>query len=230
MGFGVKGLINGTEYRIGNASFTGATAKPKLANQLIWLARSHNGQLEVIATIEIQDNIRVDSKETVDILKQQGCQVSIASGDSSGHVHQLAKELGINDVHSGLTPADKLALVTKLQQSTPVAMFGDGINDAPVLAGADLSVAMGSGSAIAKNSADLILLGDHLSRFTQAVKVAKLTTQIIRQNLAWALGYNALILPLAVTGHVAPYIAALGMSASSLIVVGNSLRLLRIKL
>ncbi|MFB2727152.1 heavy metal translocating P-type ATPase [Shewanella mangrovisoli] len=230
VGFGVKGLINGAEYRIGNASFTGATAEPKLANQLIWLARSNNEQLEVIATIEIQDNIRVDSKETVDILKQQGCQVSIASGDSSGHVHQLAKELGISDVHSGLTPADKLALVTKLQQSTPVAMFGDGINDAPVLAGADLSVAMGSGSAIAKNSADLILLGDHLSRFTQAVKVAKLTTQIIRQNLAWALGYNALILPLAVTGHVAPYIAALGMSASSLIVVGNSLRLLRIKL
>jgi Cu2+-exporting ATPase len=163
------------------------------------------------------------------MLKQQGCRISIASGDSSGHVHQLAKELGIDDVHSGLTPADKLALVTRLQQHTRVAMFGDGINDAPVLAGADLSVAMGSGSAIAKNSADLVLLGDHLSRFTQAVSVAKLTTQIIRQNLAWALGYNALILPLAVTGHVAPYIAAIGMSASSLIVVGNSLRLLRVK-
>lgn len=158
VGFGVKGLINGTEYRIGNASFTGATAKPKLANQLIWLACSNNDQLDVIATIEIQDNIRVDSKETVDILKQQGCKVSIASGDSSGHVHQLAKELGISDVHSGLTPADKLALVTKLQQSTPVAMFGDGINDAPMLAGADLSVAMGSGSAIAKTAPILFCL------------------------------------------------------------------------
>ncbi|MGL4748498.1 MAG: heavy metal translocating P-type ATPase, partial [Shewanella sp.] len=230
VGFGVKGLINGTEYRIGNAQFTGARVNPELINQQIWLAWGNDDSLEVLATIEIKDNIRVDSKETIDILKQQGCRVSIASGDSSGHVHQLAKALGIIDVHSGLTPADKLALVKKLQQSNPVVMFGDGINDAPVLAGADLSVAMGSGSAIAKNSADLILLGDHLSRFTQAVRVAKLTTQIIRQNLAWALGYNALILPLAVTGHVAPYIAAIGMSASSLIVVGNSLRLLRIKI
>ena len=230
VGFGVKGLINGIEYRIGNAHFTGAIVNPEFINQQIWLARASDDQLKVIATIEIKDNIRIDSKETVDILKQQGCKVSIASGDSSGHVHQLAKELGITDVHSGLTPADKLSLVNKLQQSNPVVMFGDGINDAPVLAGADLSVAMGSGSAIAKNSADLILLGDHLSRFTQAVRVAKLTTQIIRQNLAWALGYNALILPLAVTGHVAPYIAAIGMSTSSLIVVGNSLRLLRIKI
>ena len=229
VGFGVRGRIDGTDYLIGNAVFTGASIDTRDPTQKIWLARSCNEQLEVLASFEIQDNIRQDSKATVEMLKQQGCRISIASGDSSGHVHQLAKELGIDDVHSGLTPADKLALVTRLQQHTRVAMFGDGINDAPVLAGADLSVAMGSGSAIAKNSADLILLGDHLSRFTQAVSVAKLTTQIIRQNLAWALGYNALILPLAVTGHVAPYIAAIGMSASSLIVVGNSLKLLRVK-
>lgn len=229
VGFGVRGRIDGTDYFIGNAVFTGASIDSRDPTQKIWLARSCNEQLEVLASFEIQDNIRQDSKATVEMLKQQGCRISIASGDSSGHVHQLAKELGIDDVHSGLTPADKLALVTRLQQHTRVAMFGDGINDAPVLAGADLSVAMGSGSAIAKNSADLILLGDHLSRFTQAVSVAKLTTQIIRQNLAWALGYNVLILPLAVTGHVAPYIAAIGMSASSLIVVGNSLRLLRVK-
>lgn len=229
VGFGVRGRIDGTDYLIGNAVFTGASIDTRDPAQKIWLARSCNEQLEVLASFEIQDNIRQDSKATVEMLKQQGCRISIASGDSSGHVHQLAKELGIDDVHSGLMPADKLALVTRLQQHTRVAMFGDGINDAPVLAGADLSVAMGSGSAIAKNSADLILLGDHLSRFTQAVSVAKLTTQIIRQNLAWALGYNALILPLAVTGHVAPYIAAIGMSASSLIVVGNSLRLLRVK-
>ena len=229
VGFGVRGRIDGTDYLIGNAVFTGASIDTRDPTQKIWLARSCNEQLEVLASFEIQDNIRQDSKATIEMLKQQGCRISIASGDSSGHVHQLAKELGIDDVHSGLTPADKLALVTRLQQHTRVAMFGDGINDAPVLAGADLSVAMGSGSAIAKNSADLILLGDHLSRFTQAVSVAKLTTQIIRQNLAWALGYNALILPLAVTGHVAPYIAAIGMSASSLIVVGNSLRLLRVK-
>lgn len=229
VGFGVRGSIDGTEYLIGNALFTGASVDPLDPTQKIWLARLCNEQLEVLASFDIKDNIRQDSKATVEMLKQQGCSISIASGDNSGHVHKLAKELGIEDVHSGLTPAGKLALVTQLQKHTRVAMFGDGINDAPVLAGADLSVAMGSGSAIAKNSADLILLGDHLSRFTQAVAIAKLTTQIIKQNLAWALGYNALILPLAVTGHVVPYIAAIGMSASSLIVVANSLRLLRVK-
>ncbi|MCU7995508.1 cadmium-translocating P-type ATPase [Shewanella glacialipiscicola] len=229
VGFGVRGSIDGTEYLIGNALFTGASVDPLDPTQKIWLARLCNEQLEVLASFDIKDNIRQDSKATVEMLKQQGCSISIASGDNSGHVHELAKELGIEDVHSGLTPAAKLALVTQLQKHTRVAMFGDGINDAPVLAGADLSVAMGSGSAIAKNSADLILLGDHLSRFTQAVAIAKLTTQIIKQNLAWALGYNALILPLAVTGHVVPYIAAIGMSASSLIVVANSLRLLRVK-
>lgn len=229
VGFGVKAIINSIEYRIGNAAFTGAKVDNSLTQQQIWLSCLNGETLEVQASFDIQDNIRLDSKMTVETLKQQGCLVSIASGDPSGHVHQLAKELGIEDVHSGLTPSDKLALVAELQKSTQVAMFGDGINDAPVLAGADLSVAMGSGSAIAKNSADLILLGDHLSRFTQAVAVARLTTQIIKQNLVWALGYNALILPLAVTGHVAPYIAAIGMSASSLIVAGNSLRLLRVK-
>lgn len=229
VGFGVSGQVEGVDYRVGNAAFTG-TAIGATQVQQIWLAQKTAQETQLIACFSLEDNIRVDSKQTVDILKQQHFQISIASGDSSGHVHQLARSLGISDVHSGLTPADKLALVKQFQQSHRVAMFGDGINDAPVLAGADLSVAMGSGSAIAKNSADLILLGDHLSRFTQAVYVAKLTTQIIKQNLAWALGYNALILPLAVTGNVAPYIAAIGMSASSLIVVGNSLRLLRVKL
>ncbi|MCH1930984.1 cadmium-translocating P-type ATPase [Shewanella sp. A25] len=227
VGFGIQAAINGCQYRIGNAIFTGAETNS--ANQQIWLSRVTEGHNQPIAAIEIKDNVRCDSQLTVSELKQRGLKVSIASGDSSGHVMQLAQTLGIEDVHAGLTPEGKLKLVKQLQQKHPVAMFGDGINDAPVLAGADLSVAMGSGSAIAKNSADLILLGDHLSRFTQAVSVATLTNNIIRQNLLWAIGYNALILPLAVTGHVAPYIAALGMSASSLIVVANSMRLLRFK-
>ncbi|MCE9687361.1 heavy metal translocating P-type ATPase metal-binding domain-containing protein [Shewanella sp. AS16] len=245
VGQGIAGKVAGVSYRIGKTDFCMALAaqspgaSPQAHEsqaspqeyqsqeyQTVFLADA--GRL--IATFEIADTVRPDSKSTIAALKRRGCQVSIASGDSSAHVQQLAASLDIDQVHAGLSPADKLALVKRLQQEHTVAMFGDGINDAPVLAGADISIAMGSGTAIAKNSADLILLGDHLSRFTQALDVAQFTTRIIRQNLLWALGYNLLILPLAVTGQVPPYIAAIGMSASSLIVVSNSLRLLRIRL
>ena len=185
---------------------------------------------KLIASFELNDLIRPDSEDVIKTLNAQSIAVSMATGDSSGHVKFLADRLNITDVHSGMSPESKLDFINQLQQTKQVAMFGDGINDAPVLAGANISIAMGSGSAIAKNSADLILLGDHLSRFNDAITVAKYTNKIIKQNLAWAFGYNVIILPLAVTGHVVPYIAAIGMSLSSIIVVSNSLRLLRLKL
>jgi P-type Cu2+ transporter len=235
LGQGIEGWIAGVHYRLGSHGFVqdhAAGEQKSLADaqsddtQRIWLSADGIA----LASIELRDKIRSDSQAAITGLKHLGCDISIASGDSSGHVASLARQLGIQNVYAGMTPADKLALVKRLQGQGPVAMFGDGINDAPVLAGADISVAMGSGSAIAKNSADLILLGDHLSRFSQACLVARRATRIIKQNLCWALGYNLLILPLAVTGHVAPYLAAIGMSASSLIVVSNSLRLLRVRL
>jgi Cu2+-exporting ATPase len=223
VGAGLTGLIDGIEYRIGSAEFVGVEND---LTQAIYLVKNN----EVLAKFTLIDAIREDAIETVKALKQSGCIVSIASGDSSDHVDEIALRVAITDVHKGLKPQDKLSLIQSLQTKRSVAMFGDGINDAPVLAGANLSVAMGSGSAVTKNSADLILLGDQLSRFNDAVHVAKLTDRIIKQNLYWALGYNLFIIPLAVTGHVLPYIAALGMSASSLIVVANSLRLLRVRL
>ncbi|MBB1426382.1 cadmium-translocating P-type ATPase [Shewanella sp. SG44-2] len=230
IGLGIRASIGQRQVCIGTAQFvtpdTNVAASQAIETQWIYLSVDN----KLIAKIEMLDELRVDSLATVNALKAANIKISIASGDNSGHVEFLASKLGISDVHSGLSPQDKLALVNQLQQQANVAMFGDGINDAPVLAGANLSVAMGSGSAIAKNSADLILLGDHLSRFNDAIDVAKQTQRIIHQNLLWAFAYNMVILPLAVTGHVAPYIAAIGMSVSSLIVVSNSLRLLRIKL
>ncbi|MBB1317219.1 cadmium-translocating P-type ATPase [Shewanella sp. SR43-4] len=230
IGLGIQASMNQQQVSIGTAQFVSPDMLPisVKATQSQWIYLSINNEL--IAKIEMLDKLRVDSLATVNALKAANIKLSIASGDNSGHVEFLAHKIGISDVHSGLSPQDKLALVNHLQQDANVAMFGDGINDAPVLAGANLSVAMGSGSAIAKNSADLILLGDHLSRFNDAIYVAKQTQRIIHQNLLWAFAYNIIILPLAVTGHVAPYIAAIGMSVSSLIVVSNSLRLLRIKL
>lgn len=226
IGQGLSGEINGQKYRIGSAAFVGATEITDSTKQVIYLVN----ESQVLAKFLLVDAIRSDAAETVKLLKESGCLVSIASGDASNHVEEVANKIGIDDVNKGLSPEGKLQLIRQYQTHSNVAMFGDGINDAPVLAGANLSIAMGSGAAVTKSSADLILLGDKLSRYTDAVKVAKLADRIIKQNLFWALAYNLFIIPLAVTGHVLPYVAALGMSASSLIVVGNSLRLLKVRL
>jgi Cu2+-exporting ATPase len=232
VGLGIAATVDNQSVKIGKLAFVLSPTEALKQEQdiqhaqLIYLSIDN----QLVAQIEMLDQLRIDSKQTVNRLAQSKIGLSIASGDSSGHVEYLAQKLGITDVHAGLSPQGKLQFINQLQQTKKVAMFGDGINDAPVLAGANLSVAMGSGSAIAKNSADLILLGDHLSRFNDAINVAKQAQRIIHQNLLWAFAYNVIILPLAVTGHVAPYIAAIGMSVSSLIVVSNSLRLLRIKL
>ncbi|MEZ9819290.1 heavy metal translocating P-type ATPase [Shewanella sp. 10N.286.45.A1] len=224
VGNGLQGVIDGHLVKIGSQSFINGSNEAE-KEVIVWLSIDDVVQ----AKITLADEIRPDTAQAVTALKALGCNISIASGDNSGEVAALAKRLGIENWHNGLLPEDKLALIQKLQQNQQVAMFGDGINDAPVLAGANLSVAMGSGAAISKNSADIILLGDNLSRFSDAVKVAKKTGLIIKQNLFWALAYNLFIIPLAVSGHVAPYIAAIGMSASSLIVVSNSLRLLKVR-
>ncbi|MCG9731065.1 cadmium-translocating P-type ATPase [Shewanella sp. Isolate13] len=225
VGNGLCGTINGQVFKVGSQQFVNGTSIDE-ASTIVWFSQGER----LLAKITLNDEVRPETSQAVSQLKAMGCKISIASGDNSTQVAALGQRLGIDDVHKGLSPKDKLALIDKFQQQGQVAMFGDGINDAPVLAGANLSIAMGSGAAISKNSADIILLGDNLSRFADAVKVAKSTGRIIKQNLFWALGYNLFIIPLAVTGHVAPYIAALGMSASSLIVVSNSLRLLKVRL
>ncbi|QDF67044.1 heavy metal translocating P-type ATPase [Shewanella sp. SNU WT4] len=240
VGMGILCHYQGHEYRVGHYGFACASDAQSVPSMPAWYQKAPTQLLEQVvwlscdgkplACLVFNDKLRSDAAQTVKQLQELGIDVSIASGDQSKQVQALAQQLGIKQAHSGMLPQDKLALIHELQsQGAVVAMFGDGINDAPVLAAADLSVAMGSGSAIAKNSADTILLGDHLSRFVMALSLAKTTYRIIYQNLYWALGYNVLIIPLAVTGHVYPYIAALGMSFSSLIVVTNSLRLLRIR-
>ena len=144
-------------------------------------------------------------------------------------VKAVAERCAIEDWRASQTPADKGAEIRRRQQAEHrVAMVGDGINDAPVLAGADVSVAMGSGTALAQASADLVLLGRGLAPLVLGVRHSRRTLGIVRQNITWAILYNALAMPLAAGGWIAPWMAAIGMSLSSLLVVLNATRLSRV--
>jgi Cu2+-exporting ATPase len=155
-----------------------------------------------------------------------GIAVELLSGDQSGTVAQLAQQLQVTEFIGGAKPADKLAHLREAQvRGEKVMMVGDGINDVPVLAGADLSVTMAQASDLAQTRADTVLLNNSLSLLPEAIRIAVRTKRIIRQNLLFSLGYNLIALPLAALGHVAPWAAALGMTMSSLLVVLNALRL-----
>jgi Cu2+-exporting ATPase len=140
----------------------------------------------------------------------------------------VARELGIGDAESAATPASKLArLATAQQRGERVAMVGDGLNDAPVLARADVSIAFAHGAAVNRLQADAVLLGDGLAPLADAVLQSRRTLRVVRQNLAWAAAYNAACIPLALAGALPPWAAGLGMAASSLLVVLNATRLAR---
>jgi len=231
-GRGIEGSVDGVRYRIGSAEFVGEAAEAALerieagpASTLVFLGDADG---RVLAAFELRDSLRDDAAEVVRTLSAAGIATAIASGDRPRTVRDIAGRLGIDDARGGLRPEDKLAWVRELQAAgEKVALIGDGINDAPVLAGADVSIAMGAGTTLAQSSADAVLLGDSLAPLLTAVDLARRTRRIIRQNIGWAVGYNVLAVPLAASGALAPWMAAIGMSASSLLVVLNALRLRR---
>ncbi|MCQ1059872.1 cadmium-translocating P-type ATPase [Photobacterium sp. ZSDE20] len=230
IGSGLKGSIDGQEWRIGKADFVLDTNPKK--DQLLASCDNHyqvwlSCNSELVASFMLDDPIREDSPELIKQFQAEGIQVTMLTGDHSASAQVVADKLGVDNLRAGASPEGKLEYLRSLSKDKVALMIGDGVNDAPVLAGAHLSVAMGGGTDIAKSSADMVLLGDQLSRILRARKLAQKTRKIIRENLAWALGYNLIILPLAVAGFVAPYIAVVGMSGSSIIVVSNSLRLLK---
>ena len=164
----------------------------------------------------------------MDSLRRGGLELHLYSGDAEQAVSEFAARMGILDAAGRLSPEQKLARVRELQaQGRIVAMVGDGLNDAPVLAGADVSLVVSSGAALAQQAGDLVLTQASLERVPEAIRIARRTQHIIRQNLAWAIAYNVVALPLAATGHVTPWIAALAMVVSSLTVTLNALRLIR---
>ena len=180
----------------------------------------------LLARFLLADTLRTDARPLVDGLRARGIETTIASGDSPAAVERAARELGVTRHLAGLSPEDKLEEAARLAASGErVLMVGDGVNDTPALAGAHVSVAMGRGAAAAAARADAVLIGDDPGRLLAALDIARFARRIVKQNLAWALGYNLVALPLAAAGMVPPWAAAIGMSLSSLAVAGNALRL-----
>ncbi|MBD0785679.1 cadmium-translocating P-type ATPase [Vibrio sp. Y2-5] len=223
IGSGIEGTLDEHHICVGNAEY--ALVNKGITNERNAVYMSIDSQH--VATFYYQDPIRSEAKSFINKFHQAGIRITLLTGDSQVNAETVASELGVDNVIAQAKPEDKLNYLRSLDSKDITLMVGDGINDAPTLAGAHLSVAMGGGTDVAKASADMVLLGDKLDRLLDARELALKTRRIIRQNLAWALGYNVVILPLAVAGFVAPYVAVVGMSASSIIVVSNSLRLLK---
>lgn len=224
-GRGVEGTINGLLYRLGSPRYAAAgETPPKSDSSASWVALAQGD--ETIAWFALADSLRADAPAALVALQELGVRLHLLSGDAEPAVKAVAQQLGIADWHAGALPEDKLAYVKSLQQQGRiVAMVGDGINDAPVLAGAQVSIAMGEGADVAQAAADMVMLGSRLGTLAEGVALARKTQRIIRQNLGWALGYNLIAIPAAALGHVTPWMAGIGMSASSLLVVLNALRL-----
>ena len=230
-GSGVSGRTGEHGVAIGSQRFidglTGGAARafpadPGGGRSLCYLACDG----KTVARFALGDTLRDDAAGVSDRLRGLGYRLVILSGDSQDAVDSVAGSVGIADCHGGMTPDEKLAFVRRLRDGgSRVAVVGDGINDAPMAALADVSLAMGRAADLTRLHCDAVLLNDRLMEIVEVLDVAARTRRIIGQNLCWALGYNLLAIPCAVIGLVPPWLAALGMSASSLIVCGNAMRL-----
>jgi Cu2+-exporting ATPase len=230
-GQGIAGMVAGQRWWLGEPGWAcreagvqlPATAPDDQDGATVVALAGGDGTLGLF---RLGDELRPGAETLVATLKARGLGVSLLSGDRDEAVERVADALGIGEHQGGLLPQHKLDRLRAMAAAgRTTAMVGDGINDAPVLAGAAVSVAMGGGAQAARASADFILVTERLEALLDALDVAARTRRTVRDNLTWALAYNLLALPAAAAGLVAPWMAALGMSLSSLLVVGNSLRL-----
>lgn len=241
-GGGIAADIGEQHYRLGHSAFALDLAQddtnralvdlPNLtahsASTSVTLSRQTATGWHALAHFYFHDKVRETAQATVHGLQSAGIEVLILTGDPSAQAQQVGQALGIDTVYQGLTPDDKLVHIKALQdQGSVVQMVGDGVNDAPVLAGADVSTAMAGAADLAQVASDSVLIGGHLTAISHAHTVARKTEHIIRQNMRWAIGYNIAVLIPAALGYVPPWLAAIGMSLSSFGVVMNALRLKR---
>ena len=229
VGAGLEGNRGGLTYRVGSEQFCRAMAPslpPPPDRLLYWIALCRDSV--PLAWIGLDDPVRSEAAAVVRGALQSGLAVELLTGDSSPQGPRLAADLGIPVVHTAMQPQQKMARVQQLQETgAVVAMVGDGLNDAPVLAMADASFAVAGATDLARTQADFVLVDGDLHAVTGTWRKARECRRVILQNFGWALGYNVCAIPLAATGHIPPWAAAIGMSLSSLLVVANSLRLNR---
>jgi Cu2+-exporting ATPase len=230
LGGGLSGEAEGRKLFIGHREFVESQvsspppAFEKSGGVEVWLATADRW----LARFILDDEVRPDAARAIQALHDNGVRTLLLSGDRSAHVSRVAEQLGIGEAIGQASPEDKLGVLKHLiAEGRSVMMVGDGLNDLPSMAGARVSVAMGGAADLTQLNADAVLLNGHLTELPKAMNTSRHMRRIIRQNMAWALGYNVLALPLAAAGFVPPWLAAIGMSLSSLVVVLNALRLSR---
>jgi Cu2+-exporting ATPase len=235
-GEGIHAELDGVAHRLGSLAFASAGMAATVEGGQTVLAGTADGAPVawladvdgLLACFHFTDTPRDDAAATVAGFHAAGLDTVLLSGDRPAAVAQLAASVGIRDPRASLSPADKLAAILAWQAAhEPVLMVGDGINDGPALARADVSATLGGAAALAQGQADIVLASGRLSDLLHVRRTALAARRITRQNLVWAAGWNALSVPLALLGYLPPWAAGIGMAASSLLVIGNGLRLLR---
>jgi len=229
-GQGVEAKIDATRTRIGRPEWAigvapnGTLPAPPVDETVSWiLMADEHGPL---AWFGLGDPVRTEAPSALSALRARGLELELLSGDPSAAAGRIARDLGLELVLPAATPEAKVVRIQSLQQQGQVvAVVGDGLNDGPLMRAADVSIGMGGGCDLTRLSADAVLLHDELERIPEAIAWAARTRRVIRQNFAWAIAYNVSVLPLAVAGQLPPWLAALGMSLSSLIVATNAARL-----
>lgn len=222
-GNGIEGVIGGRLYRLGRSAWVGPASRSPSASTETWLSV----QGRVLGAFRISDSLRPGAANATRRLHELGLGVEILSGDAEAEVKKTAAVVGVETAAAGMLPHDKVARLEILRaEGRKVLMVGDGLNDAPALGAAYVSMAPSSAADVGRNAADLVFLGSSLGSVPQAIDIARLAHRLIRQNIVLSIVYNVLALPLAIAGYVTPLIAAVAMSTSSVLVVANALRLL----
>ncbi|MFX3626102.1 MAG: heavy metal translocating P-type ATPase [bacterium] len=220
-----KGLIaedaTGIKYRLGNREFVSDVSEN--VNQEADIYLSYNNM--VVASFDVEDQVRPEAKTAIEFLNKKGVKTLMLSGDNEKKCRFVAERLGLKEFYHSQLPEEKLAKMKELSKKGKLAMVGDGINDAPALTQADIGISLSNATDAARQSANIVLIGNQLDKLVAAYHIGTKTYSTIKQNLLWALAYNVVAIPMAAMGYLSPMLGALSMAFSDVVVIGNSLRL-----